>query len=160
MKTMKPLFTFPKMNTTHQSEQNTLMWGNIICKHLSNGHNQVIKINSKDNFADVLTRNVSVGTFKELGLGIINGFTGHEEDFAISHIQRENDWRYFVYVFVWILKILWEKYWRHEVLMLGVDWGLIIKINSWSRTILHIHYCSKIREHQGRYGVTFLQLST
>ena len=62
-----------------------------IREHIANGYGKIVKVESKNNFADVLTKNVSVGIFNDLGLGIINGFEGHDDDFAISHIQREND---------------------------------------------------------------------
>ena len=40
---------------------------------------EVKRIKSENNFADVLTKNVSVGTFNELGKAIINGFDGYDE---------------------------------------------------------------------------------
>lgn len=36
-------------------------------------------IKSEDNFADVLTKNVSVNLFKKLGIALLNGFIGHED---------------------------------------------------------------------------------
>ena len=39
----------------------------------------------------MLTKNVSVGIFKKLGIGLLNGFEGSDELFKLSHIQREND---------------------------------------------------------------------
>ena len=62
-----------------------------IREHINNGHGTIVKVKSEKNFADVLTKNVSVGVFKELGSAIINGFEGHDDVFKISEIQREND---------------------------------------------------------------------
>ena len=62
-----------------------------IREHIKNGYGEVVKIESINNFADVLTKNVSVGIFKKLGIGLLNGFEGSDELFKLSHIQREND---------------------------------------------------------------------
>ena len=60
-------------------------------EHIELGHGEVKKVNTEYNFADVLTKNVSVGIFKRLGVGILNGFDGFTEMFKLSYIQREND---------------------------------------------------------------------
>ena len=59
--------------------------------HVSQGYGRVLKIKSEDNFADILTKNTSVGIFIKLGKALMSGFEGFEELFKISHIQREND---------------------------------------------------------------------
>ena len=61
-----------------------------IREHIEQGYGEVRKVNTEFNFADVLTKNVNVGTFKRLGHGILNGFNGYEDMFKSSHIQREN----------------------------------------------------------------------
>jgi len=42
---------------------------------------KIMPIKSENNFADVLTKNVSVATFGRLGKAILNGFEGHEHLF-------------------------------------------------------------------------------
>ena len=47
-------------------------------------------IESKCNFADVLTKNVKITIFETLGKAILNGFIGYEDKFCFSNHQREN----------------------------------------------------------------------
>jgi len=51
----------------------------------------VRKIKSENNFADILTKNTSVGIFEKLGLAIINGFIGFMHMFNFANDQRENN---------------------------------------------------------------------
>ena len=50
-----------------------------------------MKINSEDNYADILTKNVSVWLFQKLVNVVLGGFIGFERLF--TNFQRENDWR-------------------------------------------------------------------
>ena len=71
---------------------------------------------------------------------------------AYNFVREGAAWLKIFFVFlVWIFEILWCKYCRCEVCMLGVDWHLIIKANLCSSTILCTHYHSRIWEHWGSY---------
>ena len=51
----------------------------------------VIKeIKSEENFADILTKNVTVNVFNYLSKAILNGFDGFDDKFQFSKHQREN----------------------------------------------------------------------
>ena len=52
-----------------------------IREHVKNNWGTIVKIRSEDNFADVLTKNVSVKIFEKLGKGMINGFQGWDKLF-------------------------------------------------------------------------------
>ena len=58
--------------------------------HLKQGKGEILKIDSEDNFADILTKNVSVKVFEKLSKGLLNGFIGYENRFLFSNSQREN----------------------------------------------------------------------
>ena len=62
-----------------------------IREYIEAGNGEIRKVNTEFNFADILTKNVSVGTFKRLGNGILHGFAGFNDMFRLSHVQREND---------------------------------------------------------------------
>jgi hypothetical protein len=62
-----------------------------IREYIEAGNGEIRKVNTEFNFADILTKNVSVGTFKRLGNGILHGFVGFNDMFRLSHVQREND---------------------------------------------------------------------
>ena len=47
-------------------------------------------IDSKDNFADILTKNVKVNIFEKLAIALLKGFEGYEDSFQFSKHQREN----------------------------------------------------------------------
>ena len=51
---------------------------------------KIEKIKSEDNFADILTKNVTVSTFERLSKGLLNGFEGYDHKFLFSKHQREN----------------------------------------------------------------------
>ena len=51
---------------------------------------EIRAIKSEDNFADILTKNVSVNVFEKLVGAILEGFNGHEDKFQFSKYQREN----------------------------------------------------------------------
>ena len=59
-------------------------------EHIREGLGEIFYIKSEENFADVLTKNVSVNTHETLGNAILNGFVGHEDKFIFSNNQREN----------------------------------------------------------------------
>ena len=61
-----------------------------IREHLKEGYGKIIHIESENNFADLLTKNVTVKLFEQLSDGILNGFNGHENKFIFSDNQREN----------------------------------------------------------------------
>ena len=58
-------------------------------EYISQGHGRIRKIKTEDNFADILTKNVSIGLFDKLGSAVLNGFDGHDDKF--TKFQREND---------------------------------------------------------------------
>ena len=57
--------------------------------HINNGHGKVVKIESENNFADVLTKNVCVWLLKKFARAVLGGFDGYGQLF--SYFQREND---------------------------------------------------------------------
>ncbi len=59
-------------------------------EHLNNNLGVIKRIESKNNYADILTKNTSVGIFEKLSECILNGFKGHEDKFMFSRHQREN----------------------------------------------------------------------
>ena len=59
-------------------------------EHLQNGLGTIVGIKSEDNFADILTKNVSLSVFDKLSAGLLNGFEGHDDKFQFSKYQREN----------------------------------------------------------------------
>ena len=59
-------------------------------EHLRNGLGKIVGIKSEDNFADILTKNVSLSVFDKLSAGLLNGFEGHDDKFQFSKYQREN----------------------------------------------------------------------
>ena len=60
-----------------------------IREHINEGHGKVMKIESENNFADILTKNVCVWLFKKFARAVLGGFDGYGELF--SNFQREND---------------------------------------------------------------------
>ena len=59
-------------------------------EHLNSGLGKIVGIRSEDNFADILTKNVTLSLFGKLSAGILNGFEGHDDKFLFSKHQREN----------------------------------------------------------------------
>ena len=47
-------------------------------------------VESKNNFADILTKNVKVTIFEKLAMALLKGFEGYEDSFRFSKHQREN----------------------------------------------------------------------
>ena len=60
-----------------------------IREHINNGHGKVMKIESGNNFADILMKNVCVWLFKKFARSVLGGFDGYGQLF--SNFQREND---------------------------------------------------------------------
>ena len=60
-----------------------------IRNHISEGYGEARKIGTEENFADILTKNVSVCLFERMSEAILNGFKGHDDKF--TNFQREND---------------------------------------------------------------------
>ena len=50
----------------------------------------IVPVKSEDNYADILTKNVTVNVFEKLVSAVLNGFVGHEDKFQFSKYQREN----------------------------------------------------------------------
>ena len=59
-------------------------------EHLKNEVGIIVEIKSEDNYADILTKNVSVEAFDKLSDKILNGLKGSEDKFKFSKHQREN----------------------------------------------------------------------
>ena len=59
-------------------------------EHIQSGLGEIVGIKSEENFADILTKNVSLSVFDKLSEGILNGFEGHDDKFQFSKYQREN----------------------------------------------------------------------
>ena len=57
-------------------------------------------VESKNNFADILTKNVKVTIFERLAMALLKGFKGYEDSFQFSKHQRENIWSNFDEVFL------------------------------------------------------------
>ena len=51
---------------------------------------EIKHIKSEDNFADILTKNITVSTFERLSKGILNDFEGYNDKFLFSKHQSEN----------------------------------------------------------------------
>ena len=60
-----------------------------VCEHLKE-LGEIVPIKSEDNFADILTKNVSIQVFEKLATAVLNGFRGFENKFRFSKHQREN----------------------------------------------------------------------
>ena len=59
-------------------------------EHVNSNRGMVLRVNTNDNFADILTKNVTVKAFEKLGNAILNGFDEWRNKFQITKIQREN----------------------------------------------------------------------
>ena len=59
-------------------------------EHLKDKLGEIHAIKSQDNFADILTKNVTVNLFIKLGNAILNGFKGYSKMFEFPKHQREN----------------------------------------------------------------------
>ena len=63
-----------------------------IRNHVAEGKTDITRETSENNFADVLTKNTSIGIFEKLGLGILNGFKGweHKFNFGVRKADKIN----------------------------------------------------------------------
>lgn len=59
-------------------------------EHIWNERGIIVSERSENNFADVLTKNVSIVLFEKLGKAILNGFVDWMEKFKFEKVQREN----------------------------------------------------------------------
>jgi len=59
-------------------------------EHVMENRGVVLRVKTENNFADVLTKNVTIKIFEKLGQAILNGFVEWRNSFQIPKIQREN----------------------------------------------------------------------